>query len=124
MTAQTLRSSSWIWLLFLFTLAGSSQTMSFPQMTAFTPLYLPDRGLRLAEMAIWTGVIAAISNAVGIPLLPVWGTLADRYACQPIVVRSFVAHTRGPSLTACPPVFSPFRSPPWRVRRPTKCGGG
>jgi DHA1 family multidrug resistance protein-like MFS transporter len=36
--------------------------------------------------------VAAISSAVGIPFLPLWGALADRYARQPIIVRSFVAH--------------------------------
>ena len=29
---------------------------------------------------------------MGIPFLPFWGALADRYARQPIIVRSFVAH--------------------------------
>jgi MFS family permease len=36
------------------------------------------------------GAITAISNAVGIPFLPLWGALADRYSRQPIIVRSFV----------------------------------
>src|SRR6185369_10950266 len=39
-----------------------------------------------------TGIIAAVAGAAGIPFLPFWGALADRYARQPIIVRSFVAH--------------------------------
>lgn len=92
MTAPSLRSASWTWLLFLFALAGFVETMFFGQMTAFTPLHLPALGVPLADVTIWTGIIAVISNAVGIPLLPFWGTLADRYARKPIIVRSFAAH--------------------------------
>ncbi|HMA35566.1 MAG TPA: MFS transporter, partial [Chloroflexia bacterium] len=56
------------------------------------PLYLPHLGIRPADVPGWTGAIAAISSFVGIPFLPFWGALADRYARQPVIVRSFVAH--------------------------------
>jgi len=59
---------------------------------AFTPLYLRSLGIADADRDSWTGAIAAVSSAVGIPFLPFWGALADRYARQPVIVRSFVAH--------------------------------
>ena len=61
-------------------------------MGAFTPLYLPWLGIAQTDVAVWTGWIVAISGLVGIPFLPFWGALADRYSRQPIIVRSFVVH--------------------------------
>ncbi|MBI3241973.1 MAG: MFS transporter [Chloroflexi bacterium] len=84
--------SSWAWLLALFSIAGFIETMFWGQMSGFTPLYLPKLGVAPEQVPTWTGAIAALSGAIGIPFLPLWGALADRYARQPIIVRSFVAH--------------------------------
>jgi MFS family permease len=92
LTIQTQRAPSGLWLLTLFTFAGFIETVFYGQMNAFTPLYLPKLGVPLADVAVLTGAIVAISNAIGIPFLPFWGALADRYARQPIIVRSSVAH--------------------------------
>jgi MFS family permease len=84
--------SSWIWLLMLFTVAGFIETVFWGQMSAFTPLYLPHLGIPPEDVAAWTGITVAVSSAIGLPFLPFWGALADRYSRQPIIVRSFVAH--------------------------------
>jgi DHA1 family multidrug resistance protein-like MFS transporter len=84
--------ASWRRLLALFTVASFIETVFWGQMGAFTPLYLPHLGISLEDVPVWTGAIAAISNMIGIPFLPLWGALADRYTRQPIIVRSFVAH--------------------------------
>jgi MFS family permease len=83
---------SWVWLLTLFTIAGFIETVFFGQLNAFMPLYLPHLGIAPADVPAWIGALAAITGAIGIPFLPFWGALADRYARQPIIVRSFVAH--------------------------------
>jgi DHA1 family multidrug resistance protein-like MFS transporter len=89
----SLRSSSWVWLLGLFTVAGFVEAAFWSQMVAFTPLFLRELGVRTAaEVEALTGAIAAIATLVGVPLLPFWGALADRYSRQPVIVRSFVAH--------------------------------
>src|SRR5260221_561208 len=85
-------SSSWLWLLSLFTLAGFIETVFWGQMNSFTPLYLPRLGIAPGDVATWTGATVAISGALGIPFLPFWGALADRYSRKPVIVRSFVAH--------------------------------
>jgi MFS family permease len=92
--AQTLRSGTlrWEWLLALFTLASLIETIFWGQMSAFTPLQLPRLGVAPAQVPLWTGIIAAVAGAFGIPFLPFWGALADRWARQPLIVRSFVAH--------------------------------
>jgi DHA1 family multidrug resistance protein-like MFS transporter len=90
---QRLRRSSWIWLLVLFTIAGFVEAAFWSQMVAFTPIFLRELGVRTTgEVEALTGAIAAISTFIGLPLLPFWGALADRYSRQPVIVRSFVAH--------------------------------
>ncbi len=85
-------SSSWKWLLALFTLAGFIETIFWGHINAFTPLFLPQLGVARPDVARWTGLITAIASAVGIPFLPLWGALADRFSRQPIIIRSFVVH--------------------------------
>src|SRR5258706_13529439 len=85
-------TGNWVWLLALFTLAGFIEAFFWGQMSAFTPLYLPHLGVPPGQVAAWTGIIAAVAGAAGIPFLPFWGALADRYSRQPIIVRSFVVH--------------------------------
>jgi len=93
MTNRASRSpNSWVRLLVLFTAAGFIETVFFGQLNAFMPLHLPRLGITPTQVSAWTGAIVAISSAIGIPFLPFWGALADRYARQPIIVRSFVVH--------------------------------
>jgi DHA1 family multidrug resistance protein-like MFS transporter len=82
----------WEWLLALFTLASLIETVFWGQMSAFTPMHLPRLGVAPAQVPLWTGIIAAVAGAFGIPFLPFWGALADRWARQPLIVRSYVAH--------------------------------
>lgn len=84
--------AAWIWVLGLFTIASFVEAAFLTQMMAFTPLYLPQLGIARADVVAWTGATAAIAAGLGIPFLPLWGALADRYARQPVIVRSFVAH--------------------------------
>jgi MFS transporter, DHA1 family, multidrug resistance protein len=85
-------ATRWEWLLALFTLASLIETIFWGQMAAFTPLYLPHLGVAPGQVVLWTGIITAVAGALGIPFLPFWGALADRYARQPLIVRSYVAH--------------------------------
>ena len=64
-------------------------------MTAFMPLHLPRIGVAEADVPAWTGRIVALSSIIGIPFLPLWGALADRYSRKPIIIRSFVANMLG-----------------------------
>jgi MFS family permease len=84
--------TSWVWLLGLYTVSSFIEVMFWGQMGAFTPLYLPHLGIASADIRVWTGIIAGVAAGVGIPFLPLWGALADHYARQPIIVRSFVVH--------------------------------
>src|SRR5271157_1032750 len=85
----TQESSSWIKLLVLFTFASLIETIFYGQFNAFTPLYLPKLGIEPADVARWTGIIAAATGLIGLPFLPFWGALADRFSRKPVVLRSF-----------------------------------
>jgi MFS transporter, DHA1 family, multidrug resistance protein len=80
---------SWKWLLGLYTLASFFETVFWGQMTAFTPIFLRNLGLPPSEVPAMVGIVAAIVGAAGIPFLPFWGALADRYSRKPMIVRSF-----------------------------------
>ncbi|MDR3577562.1 MAG: MFS transporter [Anaerolineaceae bacterium] len=82
-------NSSWIKLLVLFTAASLIETIFYGQFNAFTPLYLPRLGIQPADVARWTGVIASVTGLLGLPFLPFWGALADRFSRKPVVLRSF-----------------------------------
>ncbi len=44
------------------------------------------------DIARWTGIIASLTGLIGIPFLPLWGALADRYQRKPIIVRSYLVY--------------------------------
>ncbi len=85
-------SATWIRLLVLYTAANLIEVVFWGQLGAFTPLHLPQLGVPPADVPAWTGWVSAAAAVVGIPLLPFWGALADRYARRPIIIRSYVAH--------------------------------
>lgn len=84
------KSSPWIRILAIYTLAGLAETMFYSQLIAFTPLYLPVLGVEPEQVAVWVGWFTVAANAIGIPFLPLWGALADRYSRKPMIVRTFL----------------------------------
>jgi DHA1 family multidrug resistance protein-like MFS transporter len=83
-------NSSWVPILSLFTLASLAETVFYSQMLAFTPLFLPRLGITEdAQILLMVGWMTAVSNGIGLPFLPFWGALADRYSRKPIIIRSF-----------------------------------
>jgi MFS transporter, DHA1 family, multidrug resistance protein len=83
---------SWVWLLVLFTVGSFIETVFYGQLTAFTPLYLPYLGVQPDQIARWIGIMAAVNGILGLPFLPFWGALADRFSRKPVIIRSFVLH--------------------------------
>src|SRR5574341_1517724 len=89
--ATSLRAS-WTWLLGLYTVASFIETIFWGQMPAFTPIFLRDLGVAPSDIPSLVGIITAIVGAAGIPFLPFWGALADRYSRKPLIVRSFIVY--------------------------------
>ena len=80
--------NNWVVLLLVFMLAGVVESQAFGHLAAFRPLYLQQLGVPAANVATWTGVLAALGFVIGLPLLPFWGVWADRYSRKLIIVRS------------------------------------
>jgi DHA1 family multidrug resistance protein-like MFS transporter len=55
---------------------------------AFAPLQLRELGLTDAEVAVWSGLLFAVTTATSLPLGPIWGVLAERYSRRAIILRS------------------------------------
>lgn len=89
---KTSLRASWSWLLGLYTVASLLETIFWGQMAAFTPVFLGNLGMPATQVAPMVGMIAAIVGAAGIPFLPFWGALADRYSRKPMIVRSFAVY--------------------------------
>ena len=97
----------------LFSLAGLCEVCTFGQVTAFTPLHLPDLQIEQSQVAFWVGAITSVSAVVGLPFLPFWGALADRYGRKPLIIRSFVTAFVALALAAVAPnvwIFALARS--------------
>src|SRR2546425_1112846 len=95
--------SGWVRMTILFTIAGFFEVAAYGQISAFTPLYLPQLGIEPSAVAFWVGVITSFSSLAGLPFLPFWGALADRYGRKPLIIRSFVAAFVALSITALAP---------------------
>ncbi|OLC22021.1 MAG: hypothetical protein AUH33_00560 [Chloroflexi bacterium 13_1_40CM_68_21] len=87
----------------LFSVAGFIEVVAYGQVTAFTPLYLPRLGVAESAVPFWVGAITSLSSFVGLPFLPFWGALADRYGRKPLIIRSFLAAFIALALTAVAP---------------------
>lgn len=96
---QVAFKSSWLWLLTLFTATSFFESAFWGQLLAFTPLYLPLVGVTAAEAPLWLGRIALFGGLLGVPFVPFWGALADRYGYKPLIVRADVALLIGAGLT-------------------------
>src|SRR5205823_13531635 len=97
------RSSGWVRMVGRVAIAGLCEVCAYGQVTAFTPLHLPDLGVASGDVAFWVGAITAISSVAGLPFLPFWGALADRYGRKPLIIRSFVSAFIALTLTAVAP---------------------
>ncbi len=85
------KHAPWVPLVAMFTAASLVDAGFYGQVAAFTPLHLSRLGLSSAEVTRMTGLLASLTWAVGIPFLPLWGALADRYRRKPVIIRSYAA---------------------------------
>jgi MFS family permease len=103
-----IRRDSWTWLLGIFMVATFYEAAFFGMFTALIPLHFARLGVPLEDVPERVGQMYAIAGSVGIPLLPFWGALADRYARQPVIVRSFAAHVLAAMTMALAPTAAVF----------------
>jgi DHA1 family multidrug resistance protein-like MFS transporter len=82
--------TSWRTLAVVFAITSVAETLGFGHFTAFGPLYLAELGVAAEDVPRWTGILAASSFVLGLPLAPLWGVWADKYSRKLIIVRSAV----------------------------------
>jgi predicted MFS family arabinose efflux permease len=80
---------SWRGVNLLFFCCIAVQFTGEGHLTAFTPLLLRELGLTDPEVAVWSGLLFAISAALALPMSPFWGALAERFSGKPVILRSY-----------------------------------
>ncbi len=80
----------WRVTLALFAITSAIETMGVSQIAAFLPLDLRSMGLSPAMIPRFVGVLNALVFVFGLPLVPLWGVLADKYSRKLVITRSAV----------------------------------
>ncbi|HYM92412.1 MAG TPA: MFS transporter [bacterium] len=81
---------SWTTVLTLFCIASVIETIGVGQIVAFLPLDLKAMGLPQTAIPRWVGLLNALMFVLGLPLVPLWGVLADKYSRKLVIARSAV----------------------------------
>ena len=74
----------------LFAATTCVESMSWTQLTAYTPFYLRELHVPAAQVPGWIAAMSSLGWILALPLAPFWGVLADRYSRKLIIVRSAV----------------------------------
>src|ERR671936_2671621 len=68
--------------------------VGFQFFNPFLPLYVRELGVTdPAKIALWSGLLAAVTPAISGLLAPVFGRLADRFGRKMMLIRSLAAFT-------------------------------
>jgi DHA1 family multidrug resistance protein-like MFS transporter len=81
---------SWRGVNALFLVTNAISFAAEGHLVAFAPLQLRALGLSDADVAVWSGLLFAVTMATAMPLGPFWGVLAERYSRRAIILRSQV----------------------------------
>jgi DHA1 family multidrug resistance protein-like MFS transporter len=95
--------NDWRLTIALFALTGLVESLAFGHLSAFTPLYLRQLHVAPGDVPRWTGILSSLGFIIGLPMLPFWGVLADRYGRKIIIIRSSVAAALIYALSALAP---------------------
>src|SRR5487761_855527 len=89
-TSATRSATGWSVIAVLFAATTSVESMSWTQLTAYTPFYLRELHVPAAQVPGWIAAMSSLGWILALPLAPFWGVLADRYSRKLIIVRSAV----------------------------------
>jgi DHA1 family multidrug resistance protein-like MFS transporter len=85
---RTSSLAGWAVLAALFAATTCVESMSWNQLTAYTPLYLRELHVPVSQVPSWIAAISSLGWILALPLAPFWGVLADRYSRKLVIVRS------------------------------------
>jgi DHA1 family multidrug resistance protein-like MFS transporter len=112
-TSRASSASGWAVIAVLFAATTCVESMSWNQLTAYTPIYLRELHVPAAQVPAWIAAISSLGWIIALPLAPLWGVLADRYSRKAIIVRSAVVEAvifTGWALSTDPLTALAFRS--------------
>jgi MFS transporter, DHA1 family, multidrug resistance protein len=87
-TSRTASVSGWAVVAVLFAATTCVESMSWNQLSAYTPLYLRELHVPAAQVPAWIAAISSLGWILALPLAPFWGVFADRYSRKLVIVRS------------------------------------
>ncbi len=112
-SAKASSTSGWAVVAVLFAATTCVESMSWTQLTAYTPLYLRELHVPASQIPSWIAAISSLGWIIALPLAPFWGVLADRYSRKAVIVRSAVLEAvifAGWALSTGPLMALVFRS--------------
>jgi len=80
--------AGWAVVAALFAATTCVESMSWNQLSAYTPLYLRELHVPAAQVPAWIAAMSSLGWVVALPMAPFWGILADRYSRKLVIVRS------------------------------------
>ena len=87
--AERLRpAQDWRVLVAVFWVTSMVEAMGVSQIFALLPSYLAHMGVAQADRLAFIGLFSSLVFVVGLPLVPLWGVLADKYSRKAVIVRS------------------------------------
>src|ERR1700682_6085560 len=87
-TARASSATGWAVIAVLFAATTCVESMSWNQLTAYTPLYLRELHVSPAQVPGWIAAMSSLGWILALPMAPFWGILADRYSRKLVIVRS------------------------------------
>jgi hypothetical protein len=112
-TSRTSSAAGWAVIAVLFAATTCVESMSWNQLSAYTPLYLRELHVPAAEVPRWIAAISSLGWIIALPLAPLWGVLEGRHRPQR---RHRGGHLRGlgpvdrPVGGACLPLLERIRA--------------
>jgi MFS family permease len=87
-TSHKSAATGWAVIAVLFAATTCVESMSWNQLTAYTPLYLRELHVPASQVPGWIAGMSSLGWILALPLAPFWGVLADRYSRKLVIVRS------------------------------------
>jgi DHA1 family multidrug resistance protein-like MFS transporter len=106
-------AAGWLAVAILFAATTCVESMSWTQLTAYTPFYLRELHVPAGQVPGWVAAMSSLGWILALPLAPFWGVLADRYSRKLIIVRSAAIEAivfAGWALATTPAIALVFRS--------------
>src|ERR1700674_217812 len=89
-TSRAGTAAGWAVIAVLFAATTCVESMSWTQLTAYTPLYLHELHVPADQVPGWIAAMSSLGWILALPLAPFWGVLPDRYSRKLVIVRSAV----------------------------------